>query len=81
MHGLVKSEPRISPLAMVRRWKQESPFRLWRTDEKDVQRHFWKELPCWGDGYFCCTLRNASEEAIRHSIANQGEKTAIQPRG
>ncbi len=35
-------------------------------------RHFWKERPFWSDGYFCCTSGNATEEAICHSIANQG---------
>lgn len=72
MHCLVKSEPGISPLAIVRRLKQESTSRLWRTYEKDLQRHFWKECTFWSDGYFCCTIGNASEEAIRHYIANQG---------
>jgi len=72
IHCLVKSEPRISLLAIVRRLKQASTFRLWRTYEKDLQRHFWKERTFWSDGYFCCTIGNASEEAIRHSIANQG---------
>ncbi len=72
MHCLVKSEPGISPLAIVRRWKQESTSRLWRTYEKDLQRQFWKERTFWSDGYFCCTIGNASEEAIRHYIANQG---------
>lgn len=66
MHCLVKSEPGISPLAIVRRLKQASTFRLWRTYEKDLQRHFWKERTFWSDGYFCCTIGNASEEAIRH---------------
>src|SRR6266516_4733764 len=69
---LVKSESGISPLVIVRRWKQGSTFRLWRTYEKDLQRHFWKERTFWSDGYFCCTIGHASEEAIRHYIANQG---------
>jgi putative transposase len=72
MQCVVKSEPGISPLAMVHRLKHASPFRLWRTYEKDVQRHVWKERTFWSDGYFCCTIGNASEEAIRHYIANRG---------
>ena len=29
IHCLVKSEPKISPLSMVRKLKQQSTFRLW----------------------------------------------------
>jgi putative transposase len=72
MHGLVKSELRISPLAIVRRLKQESTFQLWKSYEADLKQRFWKERTFWSDGYFCCTIGNASQEAIRHSIANQG---------
>ena len=43
LHCLVKSNPRLSPLAIVRRLKQESTFRLWQRHEKELQRHFWKE--------------------------------------
>jgi REP element-mobilizing transposase RayT len=31
LHCLVKSGPRISPLAIVRKLKQEATFRLWKT--------------------------------------------------
>jgi len=34
IHCLVKSEPRISPLAMVRKLKQESTIQLWQRHEK-----------------------------------------------
>lgn len=71
IHCLVKSEPRISPLAIVRRLKQESTFQLWKSYEADLKQHFWKERPFWSDGYFCCTIGNASQEAIRHYIANK----------
>jgi putative transposase len=46
MHCLVKSEPRISPLAMVRKWKQASTLRLWRRYETALKRHYWKERAC-----------------------------------
>ena len=34
-HCLVKSEPRISPLAIVRTWKQASTIQLWQRHEKE----------------------------------------------
>jgi putative transposase len=72
LHCLVQSEPRIAPLAIVRKLKQESTVQLWRMHEKDLKRHFWKERTFWSDGYFGCTIGNASQEPIRHSSESQG---------
>ncbi len=68
----VKSEPRISPLAIVRKLKQESTVRLWRVHERELKRPFWKERTFWSDGYFCCTIGNASQETIKKYIKTQG---------
>src|SRR5215470_2823044 len=38
MHCLVKSEPNISPLSIVRKLKQQSTFRLWQMYEADRHR-------------------------------------------
>jgi|SRR5450755_1653879 putative transposase len=72
IHCLVKSEPRISPLALVRKLKQESTVRLWRAHERELKKHFWKERTFWSDGYFCCTIGNASQETIKKYIESQG---------
>ena len=72
IHCLVQSEPRISPVAIVRKLKQESTVQLWKKHEKDLKRYFWKERTFWSDGYFCCTTGNASQETIRHYIESQG---------
>jgi putative transposase len=40
IHCEVSSEPRISPLAIVRRLKQESTIQLWQRHEKEVKKHF-----------------------------------------
>lgn len=72
LHCLVKSEPRIAPLAIVRRLKQESTIRLWKAHEKELKVQFWKERTFWSDGYFCCTIGNASQKTIRQYIESQG---------
>src|SRR5579864_8255193 len=72
IHCLVKSEPRISPLAIVRKLKQESTIQLWQRHEKELKKHSWKERIFWSDGYFCCTIGNASQETIRQYIESQG---------
>ena len=72
IHCLVKSEPRISPLAIVRKLKQESTIQLWQRHAKELKKHFWKERTFWSDGFFCCTIGNASQEIIRQYIESQG---------
>lgn len=72
IHCLVKSEPRISPLAIVRRLKHISTMQLWQRHENALKRQFWKERTFWSDGYFCCTIGNASQETIRQYIESQG---------
>jgi putative transposase len=72
IHGLVKSEPRLSPLAMVRTLKQESTIQLWQRHEKELKKHVWQERTFWSAGYFCCTIGNASQETIRQYIESQG---------
>ena len=69
---LIKSEPHLSPLAIVRRLQQESTHVLWQRYESTQKRHFWKERTFWSDGYFCCSVGNASQEVIRRSIETQG---------
>jgi putative transposase len=72
IHCEVASEARISPLAIVRKLKQESTIQLWQRHEKEVKKHFWKERTFWSDGYFCCTIGNASQETIRQDSESQG---------
>ncbi|WP_040447421.1 IS200/IS605 family transposase [Ktedonobacter racemifer] len=72
IHCLVKSEPRIAPLAIVRRLKQESTLQLWQMHEDELRRHFWKERTFWSDGYFCRTVGDASQGTRRQYIEDQG---------
>jgi putative transposase len=72
LHCLVKSEPRISPLAIVRKLKQESTHRIWLAYEKELKRHFWRERTFWSDGYFVCSIGNVSKDTIQRYIQQQG---------
>ncbi len=65
IHGLVKSEPRISPLAIVRRLKQESTVQLWNRHQATLKKEEWKERTC-------CTIGNASQATVRAYIESQG---------
>jgi len=72
IHCFIRSRPRLSPVAIVRRLKQESTVQLWRAPEAELKHSFWKERTFWNDGYFCCTIGNASQDTIRSYIEQQG---------
>ena len=72
IHFLIKSEPKVSVLAIVRRLKQESTIRLWRTQKEYLKKYYWNENTLWSDGYFASTIGNVSKEAAEYYIRNQG---------
>jgi putative transposase len=72
IHCLVKSEPHISPLAIVRRLQQQSTHQLWQRYEWELPTHFWRGRTFWSDGYFCCTVGNAGQAVVRIYIETQG---------
>ena len=72
IHFLVKSEPKVSVLAIVRRLKQESTIRLWKTQKEYLRKYYWNENTLWSDGYFAFTIGNVCKEAAEYYIRNQG---------
>jgi len=71
IHFMVESVPKLSPLQIVRRLKQESTYCIWK-EWPQLQKFFWKEKTFWSDGYFCCSIGNASIDAVRKYIESQG---------
>jgi putative transposase len=72
LHLMVESEPKISPLQMIRLLKQQSTHMLWLSDGRFLKKHFWKEKTFWTDGYFVSTIGEVSSETLKHYIQNQG---------
>ncbi len=72
IHLLVKSEPKISALMIVRKLTQETTVRMWKTHSRYLSRFYWKERTLWNDGYFVCTIGNISKERMSEYIRNQG---------
>lgn len=72
IHFLIRYIPRLSVCSIVRRIKQESTKRVWIKHEQTLLRHFWKEKTFWSDGYFVCSIGNASPETIKNYILSQG---------
>ncbi|MBQ0143767.1 MAG: IS200/IS605 family transposase [Bacteroidales bacterium] len=72
IHMLVSYPPNISVTSIVRRLKQESTREMWKRYPGWLRHHFWKERTFWSDGYFVCSIGEASPETVRRYIENQG---------
>ena len=72
IHMMISYPPTISVTSIVRKLKQISTYRLWKIFENDLKKHFWREHTFWSDGYFACSIGNASEDTVRHYIETQG---------
>ena len=72
IHFLIKSEPKVSVLSIVRKLKQESTNRLWKIQKEYMEKYYWGEKTLWSDGYFASTIGNVSKEAEEYYIRNQG---------
>lgn len=72
IHLLVSSEPKLSPLQIVRKLKQESTVRIWNLFPELLCRYFYRERTFWTDGYSVSTIGNVSQEKIKHYIEQQG---------
>ncbi|MSR91467.1 IS200/IS605 family transposase [Clostridiaceae bacterium WCA-383-APC-5B] len=72
IHLLVESEPKISPLMIVRVLKQQTTIRLWNKFSDKLSKYFWKERTFFTDGYFVSTIGEVSTETLRKYIQNQG---------
>lgn len=72
IHLLVSYPPKVSISSIVRKLKQESTIILWKYFPVFLSKHFWNERTFWSDGYFACSIGEASPETIRRYIENQG---------
>lgn len=72
IHLLVESEPKVSPLMIIRVLKQQTTIRLWNKFSDKLRKYFWKERTFFTDGYFVSTIGEVSTETLRKYIQNQG---------
>ncbi|WP_460766343.1 transposase [Niabella terrae] len=52
--------------------RQESTIAIWQIYKNKLSNHFWKEHTFWSDGYFVCSIGEASPETVRQYILSQG---------
>ena len=71
IHILMTISPKYSVSQHVRNIKQATNHKIWRY-VPELKRQFWNEKTFWSDGYFACSVGNASAETIIKYIQEQG---------
>lgn len=73
VHQLVSAPPKLSPLQIVMRLKQESSHRIWQQHADTLRSIYWSGHKIfWSKGYFVSSIGNVSQKTIQHYIENQG---------
>ena len=57
---------------IVKILKMVSTNMIWKNYPRMMKRNFWREHTLWSDGYFACSIGEASKETIEQYIQNQG---------
>ncbi|WP_460764995.1 transposase [Niabella terrae] len=47
-------------------------YYLWQKHKTILSKNFWEEHAFWSDGYFVCSIGEASPETVRQYILSQG---------
>lgn len=72
LHMMVRSEPKLSPLQIVRRLKQMSTSAVWKKYGDFLRHNFYEEHTFGTDGYFVSSIGNVCQETIKKYIEKQG---------
>ncbi len=72
IHFLIRYIPRLSIAQIVRRLKQESTRKIWLLHPVLLRKEYWYKDMFWSDGYFVCSIGEASPDTIREYILSQG---------
>lgn len=72
IHIMVDAPPTKSVVLIVNNLKAMSTNRIYKKHRTFLKTHFWKENTFWSDGYFACSIGEASPETIKKYIQTQG---------
>jgi len=72
VHYLIRYPPTLSISKIVQHLKQETTHDIWVKYSYELKYQFWYKKIFWSDGYFVCSVGNASQEVIRSYIEEQG---------
>jgi putative transposase len=72
VHFLIRYIPRLSIAQIVRGLKQNSTRQIWLLHSASLRKEYWYQNILWSDGYFVCSIGEASPNTIREYILSQG---------
>lgn len=72
IHLLVRSEPKVSVLSIVRALKSISTRNIWKDYYDKLRKEFWYRNMFWSRGYFVCSIGNVSYDTVVKYINEQG---------
>lgn len=72
IHLLVRSEPKVSVLSIVRVLKSISTRKIWKDYYGELRKEFWYKNMFWSRGYFVCSIGNVSYDTVLKYIKEQG---------
>lgn len=72
LHILLSYDTTERVCDMVKIIKQETNHFLWERYFDFLSSHYWKRQIFWSDGYFACSIGDASTDTIQKYIDSQG---------
>lgn len=72
IHILLSYNPAVSVSMIAKILKQYSTAILWQKHRELLQKTYWKKKILWSDGYFACSIGQASQAIIEQYIQKQG---------
>ena len=68
IHLLIRYIPKLFISQIVRRLKQTSTEKIWKLYPTLLRQYYWYRKLLWSDGFFVCSICEASPETIHQYI-------------
>lgn len=72
IHFLLSYDATDRVCDIVKIVKQETTYYLWQKYNSVLSKQYWKKKIFWSDGYFACSIGEASSATIQKYIESQG---------
>lgn len=72
IHFLISYETTDRACDIVKLIKQQTTYYLWQKSQNFLSKQYWKKKIFWSDGYFACSIGEATSATIQKYIESQG---------
>lgn len=76
VHMMIDFTPGETVQNIVKQLKSYTVFHIWNS-HPELEHQFWKQKMFWSNGYFACSIGDASRETIQHYIETQGGRPQL----